>query len=68
MALLKRNVEREVAGAASALEALGGRMGTVCPVQLQGLGDGRVIVTVDKAEATHGRYPRRPGMPVKRPL
>ena len=67
-ALLKRNVEREVAGAASALEALGGRMGTVYPVQLQALDDGRVIVTVDKAEATHGRYPRRPGMPVKRPL
>ena len=68
VALLKRNIQREVAGAASALDVLGGRMGTVCPVQLQGLDDGRVIVTVDKVEATPGRYPRRPGMPVKRPL
>lgn len=67
-ALLKRNVQREIDGASNALGALGGRMGEICPVQLPGLDDGRVIVTVDKVEATPDRYPRRPGMPVKRPL
>ncbi len=67
-ALLKRNVQREIDGASNALEALGGRMGDIHPVQLPGLDDGRVIVTVDKVETTPARYPRRPGMPVKRPL
>ena len=67
-ALLKRNVQREIDGAANALDTLGGRMGDICPVQLPGLDDGRVIVAVDKVEATPERYPRRPGMPVKRPL
>ena len=67
-ALLKRNVNREVAGATSALKALGGCMADVNPVRLQGLDDGRVIVTVAKVEPTPDRYPRRPGMPVKRPL
>ena len=47
-ALLKRNVQREVDGAAAALVVLGGRMGDIHPVQLPGLDDGRVIVTVDK--------------------
>ena len=67
-ALLKRNVQREVDGAAAALDALGGRLGVIHPVQLSRLNDGRVIVTVDKVEPTPERYPRRPGMPVKRPL
>lgn len=67
-ALLKRNVQREVDGAAAALDALGGRIGEIYPVQLPGLDDGRVIVTVDKVDATPERYPRRPGMPAKRPL
>ncbi len=67
-ALLKRSVQREVDGAAAALDVLGGRLGGICPVQLRGLDDGRVIVIVDKVEATPDRYPRRPGMPVKRPL
>ncbi len=66
--LLKRNVQHEVAGAANALAALGGRMGEIHPVRLPGLDDGRVIVTVDKVDATPERYPRRPGMPAKRPL
>ena len=66
--LLKRGIEEEAAGAAPALAALGGRMGDVYPVRVTGLDDGRVVAAVDKVEATPDRYPRRPGLPAKRPL
>ena len=67
-ALLKRGIKEELAGAAGALEVLGGRVGNIYPVQLSGLDDGRVVVSVDKIEATPDEYPRRPGLPAKRPL
>ena len=66
--LLKRGIEEELAAAAPALEALGGRLGDVYPVKLTGLTDGRVVVAVDKTYSTPHKYPRRPGMPGKRPL
>ena len=67
-ALLKRGVERELAGAGRALEFLGGRLADVTPVRVPGLDDGRVILSVDKVKPTPEEYPRRPGLPVKRPL
>ena len=68
VALPKRGIKEELAGAASALEALGGRLSDIHPVQVSGLDDGRVVVVVDKIQPTPDRYPRRPGMPAKRPL
>ena len=68
VALLKRGIEEELAAAAPALEALGGRLSDVYPVGLTGLNDGRVVVAVDKTTTTPLKYPRRPGMPAKRPL
>lgn len=68
VALLKRGIEAELAGAARALETLGGRLGQIYPVEVTGLNDGRVVLVVDKAEPTPDQYPRRPGMPAKRPL
>ena len=68
VALLKRGIEEELTGAAHALETLGGRLGDIYPVQVSGLDDGRVVLLVDKIQATPERYPRRPGLPAKRPL
>ncbi len=68
VALSKRNIEKELAGAAGALEVLGGCLGHIYPVQVSGLDDDRVVVSVDKIEATPDGYPRRPGIPAKRPL
>ena len=68
VALLKRGIEQELAEATAALGALGGRLGDIYPVQVPGLNDGRVILSVDKVEATPDKYPRRPGLPAKRPL
>ena len=63
-----RSVEQEFAGAANALAVLGGRLGEIYPVEIGGLIDDRVVVAVEKVKTTPDRYPRRPGIPAKRPL
>jgi 16S rRNA (guanine527-N7)-methyltransferase len=69
VAVWKRGgIEEEIAGAASALAVLGGSTPKVYPVMLRGLTDGRVLVVVAKTAPTPARYPRRPGIPDKRPL
>ena len=61
-------IQGEIAGAAHALEALGGRIGGLHSVSVAGLEDNRVVLRVDKTGPTPDRYPRRPGIPAKRPL
>lgn len=63
-----QDVEGEVAAARGALETLGGRLHQVRRVQLPGLEGPRHLVVVEKTAATPERYPRRPGIPAKRPL
>ena len=62
------NIEKELADAEGAAKALGGSPGRVVPVQVTGLTDDRVLVVVDKFQPTPAEYPRRPGVPAKRPL
>ena len=61
-------LEAELAEAEFALSELGGRAAGVFPVTLAGLTDNRVVVAFDKASATPDWYPRRVGIPAKRPL
>ena len=61
-------IEQEIAGAARSMETLGGRLAGVYPVELAGLSDNRVVVAVEKVAPTPDNYPRRPGIPAKRPL
>jgi 16S rRNA (guanine527-N7)-methyltransferase len=68
VALKHGGIDSELAGAADAIEVLGGRMGKVHPVVITGLTDNRIVVAVDKIGSTPERYPRRPGIPSKRPL
>lgn len=69
LAVWKRGgIEAEIASAVRALAALGGNMVKVYPVVLSGLADGRVLVVIQKNSPTPARYPRRPGIPDKRPL
>ena len=42
-------------------------MSIMVPVQVTGLTDKRVLVVVEKVAATPDRYPRRTGVPAKRP-
>jgi len=58
----------EVHGADNAIVTLGGRVRRLVPVELRGLAETRYLVVVDKTAATPEKYPRRAGMPQKRPL
>lgn len=64
----KGEMAPELDRASRALEVLGGRLKKVVPVALEGLEDGRVLVVVEKVAPTPPGFPRRPGMPQKRPL
>ncbi len=50
------------------LVKVGGRVRRLVPVELRGLAETRYLVILDKVAATPPQYPRRPGMPNKRPL
>ncbi len=58
----------EIAAAQEALRLLGGQLGHIQPVRVPGLDAVRHLVIVDKVAATPARYPRRPGVPARRPL
>jgi len=62
------NAPAEVHSAEEAIRILGGRVRKLVPVDLHGLAETRYLVIVDKVAATPEKYPRRPGMPEKRPL
>lgn len=63
-----REVEEEVAQAQAALGFLGGRLSAVQPVEMPGLESPRHLVIIEKVAPTPERFPRRPGLPAKRPL
>jgi 16S rRNA (guanine527-N7)-methyltransferase len=58
----------EVHKAEPALKLLGGRMRQLIPVTLPGVADERYLVVIDKVAATPAQYPRKAGIPAKKPL
>ena len=60
--------EREPGDVNRALSLLRGRLEEVVPVELEGLSKERRLVVVTKDSATPDKYPRRPGVPARRPL
>ena len=54
--------------AEKALLLLGGRLRQLIPVTLPGVVEERYLVVVDKVAATPPQYPRKPGIPAKKPL
>jgi 16S rRNA (guanine527-N7)-methyltransferase len=62
------DIAAELRAAERAVLLLGGRLQETVPVSAPGLEDGRVLVVVDKTSPTPGQYPRRPGVPARRPL
>jgi 16S rRNA (guanine527-N7)-methyltransferase len=62
------NAPAEVQRAEFAVTTLGGRVRRLMPVEMRGLAETRYLVVLDKVAATPSKYPRRPGMPSKRPL
>ena len=64
----KGNIEAEVQSAQQAISLLGGKLTDVKRIDLPEFDDRRWLVVIDKVEETPPQYPRRPGIPVKRPL
>jgi 16S rRNA (guanine527-N7)-methyltransferase len=58
----------EVHRSEQAIQQLGGRLRRLVQVDLRGIAETRYLVVVDKVATTPERYPRRPGIPNKRPL
>jgi 16S rRNA (guanine527-N7)-methyltransferase len=64
----KGDISSELSQAARAIEILGGRLREVKPVDLAEFADKRCLVVIDRVLPTPPKYPRRPGIPAKRPL
>ena len=64
----KGGISQEIDDARNAISIMGGRLAGFQPVNVAGLEDNRAFVIVKKMSPTPTRYPRRPGIPKKRPL
>jgi len=64
----KGEIEGEIKAAARAIDILGGRLKGVKWVGMEELGEERALVIIDKLNPTPQHYPRRAGVPQKRPL
>ena len=64
----KGGIEPEINKAARAISLLGGKLREVKSINLEEFTDERQLIIVDKASPTPTAYPRRPGIPAKRPL
>jgi 16S rRNA (guanine527-N7)-methyltransferase len=58
----------EAHSAERAMSLLGGHLRQLTPVTLPGVAEERYLVVVGKVAATPDRYPRKVGLPTKRPL
>lgn len=61
-------LESEIGEAGRAMEILGVRLERLVPVRLPGGAGERSLAVLKKVRETDPRYPRRPGLPAKRPL
>ena len=64
----KGAINAEIDKAIKAIEIMGGSQPLVKRVELDELADERYLVIVDKIDPTPDKYPRRPGIPAKRPI
>lgn len=64
----KGDISKEINEALKAIETLGGSLREVKLVELDDLIDDRYLIIIDKVSPTPYKYPRRPGIPEKRPL
>lgn len=64
----KGGISREIDEAAAAITVLGGKPLEVSKIELPGISSDRCLVIIDKVQSTPTKYPRRSGMPAKRPI
>jgi 16S rRNA (guanine527-N7)-methyltransferase len=63
-----RGVNKEIEAAKPAVDKLGGEDFMALPATIPGLNEERWLVVIKKTAPTPAAYPRRAGMPAKRPL
>ncbi len=68
IALKKGGIEQELKRATGAIKIMGGSPPETIIVNLPEFTDARVLIVMDKTSPTPHQYPRRPGIPAKRPL
>jgi 16S rRNA (guanine527-N7)-methyltransferase len=68
LAMKGESAAQEVADAQHAINVLGGRIVQLTPVELPTVAETHYLVDIEKVAATPPRFPRRPGMPAKKPL
>ncbi|MFW6105060.1 MAG: 16S rRNA (guanine(527)-N(7))-methyltransferase RsmG [Chloroflexota bacterium] len=64
----KGEVEQEISGAGKAIAALGGKLAQVKKIELDEFNEERYLVIIGKIYPTPNKYPRRPGIPKRRPI
>jgi len=68
LAMKGESAHSEVHNGENAMKVLGGHLREVLPVHLPGVAEDHHLIVVDKVAATPDGYPRRIGIPAKRPL
>jgi 16S rRNA (guanine527-N7)-methyltransferase len=64
----KGEIGQEINRAQKAIAALGGKLDQIKKIELDEFDDGRYLVVIDKIYPTPNKYPRRPGLPRRRPI
>jgi 16S rRNA (guanine527-N7)-methyltransferase len=64
----KGSISSEIDRASKAIAALGGELNEVKEIKLEEFKDSRYLVIINKINKTPDKYPRRPGIPAKRPI
>jgi 16S rRNA (guanine527-N7)-methyltransferase len=68
VALKGESAAQEVSMAHDALRLLGGEMRRLIAVELPEVAETHYLVVIHKVAASPARYPRRPGVPSRKPL
>jgi 16S rRNA (guanine527-N7)-methyltransferase len=64
----KGEVEQEVKSAKAAITVMGGKLNQIRKLGLEEFSDARYLVIIGKICPTPGKYPRRAGLPKRRPI
>jgi len=64
----KGEIDEEINRADKAIVALGGKLDRIKKIELDEFTDARYLVIIGKISPTPGKYPRRPGVPERRPI
>lgn len=68
IAMKGESAAAEMAEAENAFRLLGGRLGSLTPIELPGVAETHYLAVIHKVAASPRNYPRKPGQPSKKPL